>query len=1064
MKKKIMALVLTAALTVATMTGCGANVTGSSYAGQTVYGKVTEIGTDSITVDLGTPVDDAKNADSQDADPSGSKPAGDGSADPADNQATAAVADGGQAVITADGDTVANSATAAAANGDQSADTAGDDAANTAVSGEAKESRDSSSDGTSGKKDSKKKGTDRNVSELNLTGETGIFVVTEDTEISENSDRRKGGNGGGQPPQMPQGGPRGASDGSSAGETGQAPVTPDENGSPDSDGGTDTTGQIPAAPEENATTNDSGTDATGQAPVMPDGNNGTDATGQPSTAPAASGTTGESGGTDTSGQAPVNTDGSGTEDNSSSTEDAPQASSGTEDRKSDGRTKTGGKMTGKPGSKGSGDGTRSRGNAASDGSGADASGQPPAKPDGNGSSGAENGTNANGQPPAKPDGSGTAGAENGTDASGQPPAKPDGNGTAGVENGTDANGQPPARPDENGSAGAENGTDANGQPPAMPEASGSPDGDGDTAATGQPPSAPDGNAAGDGGDTVNGSDPSPTQPGEAATSEGSGDAASDAADSSSDSGDQGTSDTKTKKDADQKETSGSDSDSPDASSSSENGDAKDAKDARNQKNAKSLALTDIKVGDIVEITIDENGNTESIEIQSGGTGQGMPGGQTSAVTEYKAVKEYEKDTTVKGETIASTGSEENAVHASGGAEVTLQDVTVTRKSEDQGGDSSSFYGVGAAILESDGTAYISGSTIDTESGGGAGVFALGDGKVYVADTKITTSKGTSGGIHVAGGGTLYAWDLDVETEGGSSAAIRSDRGGGTMVVDGGNYTSNGTGSPAIYSTADITVHDAELEATASEAVCIEGDNTIRLYDCDLTGNMGDDAQNDTTWNVILYQSMSGDSEEGNSTFEMVGGTLMAKNGGMFYTTNTESTFLLKDVEITGAEDSEFLLRCTGNNNQRGWGQTGSNGADCLFTAVSQELEGNVIWDSISELDFYLTDTSTWKGAFVNDESNAGDGGSGYANLYIESGSTWTVTGDSMLSNLYNAGTIVDGDGQTVTVRGVDGTVYVEGTSSYTITVSSYSTGADLSGAAGAGSWSDYQVTKPEQLL
>lgn len=127
----------------------------------------------------------------------------------------------------------------------------------------------------------------------------------------------------------------------------------------------------------------------------------------------------------------------------------------------------------------------------------------------------------------------------------------------------------------------------------------------------------------------------------------------------------------------------------------------------------------------------------------------------------------------------------------------------------------------------------------------------------------------------------------METDGESSAAIRSDRGSGTMVVDGGSYTSNGVGSPAIYSAADITVNNAQLAATGSEAICIEGLNTIRLFDCDLSGNMLDLSQNDCTWNVILYQSMSGDSEIGNSTFEMVGGSLTAGNGGMFYTTNTE---------------------------------------------------------------------------------------------------------------------------------------------------------------------------------
>lgn len=97
-----------------------------------------------------------------------------------------------------------------------------------------------------------------------------------------------------------------------------------------------------------------------------------------------------------------------------------------------------------------------------------------------------------------------------------------------------------------------------------------------------------------------------------------------------------------------------------------------------------------------------------------------------------------------------------------------------------------------------------------------------------------------------------------------------------MVVDGGSYTSNGTGSPAVYSTADIAVNNADLTANGSEAVCIEGLNSLHLFDTDLTGNMSDDEQNDCTWNVILYQSMSGDSEVGNSTFEM-DGTIYRRN-------------------------------------------------------------------------------------------------------------------------------------------------------------------------------------------
>lgn len=65
-----------------------------------------------------------------------------------------------------------------------------------------------------------------------------------------------------------------------------------------------------------------------------------------------------------------------------------------------------------------------------------------------------------------------------------------------------------------------------------------------------------------------------------------------------------------------------------------------------------------------------------------------------------------------------------------------------------------------------------------------------------------------------------------------------------MTVDGGTYTSNGTGSPAVYSTADITVSNAVLLANGSEAVCIEGKNSLKLSNCDVTSSMPDNDQND----------------------------------------------------------------------------------------------------------------------------------------------------------------------------------------------------------------------------
>lgn len=414
---------------------------------------------------------------------------------------------------------------------------------------------------------------------------------------------------------------------------------------------------------------------------------------------------------------------------------------------------------------------------------------------------------------------------------------------------------------------------------------------------------------------------------------------------------------------------------------------------------------------------------------------GMPGGgQAGQPDGYSAVMTIEEDTSLSGEAVASTGADENAILITGGT-LTLTDGMITRDSaESTGGDSASFYGVGAAVLVTGGTATLTGGTISTDAKGGAGVFAYGAGVANVSDMTITTMQSTSGGIHVAGGGTLHASNLTVETYGESSAAIRSDRGSGTMVVDGGSYIAHGSGSPAVYVTADITIKDATLTATGSEALCLEGLNSVRLTDCRLYGAMPDLEQNDNTWTVILYQSMSGDSTVGEGYFEMNGGTLSSENGGLFYTTNTESTFLLNDVEIITSEDCEYFLRCTGNRNQRGWGAAGANGADCTFIAMKQRMDGDILWDSISHLRLTLKEGSVLTGAVIDDESCAGDGGSGTCTVTIDATSTWVVTGDSRVTTLACEGSLVDTAGLSVTVQGIDGTVYRQGDSAYTVTV------------------------------
>ena len=189
-------------------------------------------------------------------------------------------------------------------------------------------------------------------------------------------------------------------------------------------------------------------------------------------------------------------------------------------------------------------------------------------------------------------------------------------------------------------------------------------------------------------------------------------------------------------------------------------------------------------------------------------------------------------------------------------------------------------------------------------------------------------------------------NLTVNTAGNSSAAIRTDRGGGTVVVDKGTYTSTGYNSPAVYSTANITVKNATLNAENSEALVIEGQNSITLENTNVTGNMSStegSSSDNNVHNVMIYQSMSGDAESGTATFTMKGGTLTGRNGDQIYVTNTHSVITLEDVTITNQDSSGRLLAVLGNDATRGWGTAGANGGQVDLTTTNQTLTGRLRW-------------------------------------------------------------------------------------------------------------------------
>ena len=406
---------------------------------------------------------------------------------------------------------------------------------------------------------------------------------------------------------------------------------------------------------------------------------------------------------------------------------------------------------------------------------------------------------------------------------------------------------------------------------------------------------------------------------------------------------------------------------------------------------------------------------------------GTPPGGSDASVAYAAATEITVAATEEGGVYASDEPDVSALIVDTSEAVALANATVSKSGDSDGGDSCSFYGLNAALLVMGGsTATITGATITSDANGANGVFcyggnggrngAQGDGTtVIISDSTITTTGDGSGGIMTTGGGVTYASGLTVETSGRSSAAIRTDRGGGTVVVDGGVYTTNGLGSPAIYSTAEIAVSNATLVSNLSEGVCIEGKNSITLTNCDLTANNtrcnGHAAFLDS---IMIYQSMSGDADSGTSSFTMTGGSLTSLSGHMFHVTNTHAVITLSGVTLRNEGGDVLLSVC-----DDGWSGAG-NIAE--LNAVGQELSGVILVGDDSALTLRLTEGSafegTFSGAISDSKGNTVSTEIGEVAVSLDETSTWTLTADTCISAFSGSAENVVGNGYTLYVDGV----------------------------------------------
>ena len=204
---------------------------------------------------------------------------------------------------------------------------------------------------------------------------------------------------------------------------------------------------------------------------------------------------------------------------------------------------------------------------------------------------------------------------------------------------------------------------------------------------------------------------------------------------------------------------------------------------------------------------------------------------------------------------------------------------------------------------------------------------------------------------------------------------------------------------------------------------MEGKNSVALKNVTLNAdnNQKNSDKSDYFQAVMIYQSMSGDADEGTAGFSMEGGSLTNANGDIFFVNNTRAIIDLKGVRITNNGDGVFLRAAAA-----GWGNEGSNGGHVDLNADGQVIDGDMLVDGISTLNLYLKNGSEFNGAISGADASAEAGNAGEVYVELDEGSKWTLSGDSYITSLTCGESSIDLNGHKLYVNGEE---YKEGTAS-----------------------------------
>lgn len=372
---------------------------------------------------------------------------------------------------------------------------------------------------------------------------------------------------------------------------------------------------------------------------------------------------------------------------------------------------------------------------------------------------------------------------------------------------------------------------------------------------------------------------------------------------------------------------------------------------------------------------------------------GAPNGMAPQVevdpSTFKGTTIATENKSIAHESMTNTTADQNAFIGKNKAVIDIENSVFDKTGDTTSDDNSNFRGQNAVVLGIEGSQInIKGSNITSNSKGSNAVFATGEGSVInVENTNIHTKSDSSRGLDATYKGTVNGKNLTITTEGAHSATLATDRGEGTITTEAAKLTTSGEGSPVIYSTGNIIVNNVNGIANNSEIGVIEGKNSITLTNSNVTGYKDN--------GFMLYQSFSGDAENGIARLKAENNTLTTHATGAFlYVNNTTAEVDLSNNAISMPNTSTLVKAAADSR----WGKTGENGGHLTLRTSNQELSGNIMADSISTIALDMTNGSSLVGA-VNTDNTAKE-----VTVKLSKDSNWILTGDSYVKSLNNEDT------------------------------------------------------------